>query len=64
MAKQIFRTTKDYIDLDRVMYVSDKGHVSMDVHMIYSNVTEEEVEGLVNAWAEWKAHKLRVMAGQ
>lgn len=59
MAEQIYETEKDFIDLDRVVYISKQGHVSLDTYMAYLSVKPDDVEKIVNAWGAWKAFKFQ-----
>jgi len=57
MASQLLEIDNATIDLDRIVYVSDNGHIAMDVHMVYQQVDPSMIKRIIESWGAWKAYK-------
>ena len=47
------------IDLEKIAYISDAGHIALNTYMVYHKVPPSKVEEVTNAWSKWLAFKER-----
>ena len=57
MNKRLLNINKVTIDLSRIVYVSDAGHISLDGGQKSHAVESTQVKEIVDAWSKWLDYK-------
>ena len=53
MNKRLFNINGVTIDLEKIIYVSDAGHISLEGQQEYHSVSKGQAKEVVAAWSEW-----------